>query len=365
MKISTAHRGLLAGLLVGAAACLVPAGALAAKLVLPGCQNVLGSCVTGSASGLDVRVDAILGASVQVGPLPYVALPQDGGFVSEEAVAVQIPEVLTSGTLSTMTAGSINESTGAATSTSIAQVEGLSLLGLVSADLLTAVCTATANANGASADTNGTSVLNLNVFGHRFDVVPPPNTEIPLLLGKAVLNEQTPIVEGGTVVGLSVTLVHVYLDALVAKTDVKVASVSCGASYKRMDGEPEGHFTGGFTLDDGTSRATGGFNVRLKAGLPGGHLEYQDHSAGLDFKSIAITSYGSVENCANFSGFVSEKNEGHYRFRATACDNGEPGTGNDTFAIRVFDEDGTLMYSRGNVWNGRKELLSGGNIQQH
>jgi len=363
MKISMAQRGLLAGLLVGAAACWVPA-AQAGDATLPGCEDVIGSCVTGSAAGLDVRVDAILGASVQVGPLPYVELAQDGGFASEEVVGIQIPDVLTSGTLSTLVAGSVNEATGSASSTSIAQVEGLSLLGLVKADLLTAVCTATADANGASADTNGTSVLNLVVFGKKFNVVPPPNTVIPLLLGKAVLNEQTPIVQGDKVVGLSVTLVHVYLNALVAKTDVKVATANCGASYQPMNGVVDGHFTGGFTLGSGGTKATGGFNVHVDDGYPKGNLEYQDHGAGLNFKSIAVTSVGSANSCVNFEGYVHKDGEGRYRFNATACDNGEPGT-LDTFALEVFDASGALIYQRGDVVSGSSELLSGGNIQQH
>jgi hypothetical protein len=61
-----------------------------------------------------------------------------------------------------------------------------------------------------------------------------------------------------------------------------------------------------------------------------------------------------------FKGTATVNGNPGYYFRVTAQDKAEPGTGKDTFALKIWqgnpDTDGTLLHSSHNI-------LSGGNIQ--
>ena len=86
---------------------------------------------------------------------------------------------------------------------------------------------------------------------------------------------------------------------------------------------------------------------------PAGHLDYQDNAAGIDLVSTAITFFHPPEDngtCASFGGTARLNGDPNHIFTVNACDNGEPGAGNDTFQISIdanYTRSGTL--TRGNI----------------
>ncbi len=93
-----------------------------------------------------------------------------------------------------------------------------------------------------------------------------------------------------------------------------------------------------------------------KKGTAQGNVEYQDHAANLNIKSIQIDTVKiySDKKKGVITGLAQVNGAGSYPFKVYVEDNGEPGKGTDVFKISLP----TYPYSNGAV-------LSSGNIQIH
>ena len=90
--------------------------------------------------------------------------------------------------------------------------------------------------------------------------------------------------------------------------------------------------------------------------MPKGNVEYQDHVAGLNIKSIQINTVATTMDKTKgvITGLAQVNGEGAYPFMAYVEDNGEPGKGTDVFMINLP----TYPYSNG-------DILGFGNVQIH
>lgn len=135
---------------------------------------------------------------------------------------------------------------------------------------------------------------------------------------------------------------------------------------------PEGGFTtgGGWIVpqEDGLNtypnqRANFGFNAKYKNGLSSGHIEFRYSDGYMDLKSTSIEQLvitgGQI---AQFKGWASVNQEEANWFFVKAIDNSDPGTGIDTFEIKVW-APGVSPESDPTERAGG--ILSGGNIVVH
>jgi hypothetical protein len=77
--------------------------------------------------------------------------------------------------------------------------------------------------------------------------------------------------------------------------------------------------------------------------------------------SASITSFSVIgrTTCVTATGTARVNGVAGYTFTVrSACDNGEPGVGTDTFDPSVVDPNGQPFYARSGV-------LTGGNLQRH
>ena len=121
----------------------------------------------------------------------------------------------------------------------------------------------------------------------------------------------------------------------------------------------KGKITGGGTIPIlGDPKATFGINGQYldKSNIPNGNIEYQDHIANLNIKSISIKSVASTldKKKGVITGLAKVNDTGSYPFEVYVEDNGEPGKGVDVFNISIP----TYQYTNG-------AILNGGNIQIH
>jgi len=323
--------------------------------------NTHANSVSGEAFGVSVNV-----AEIKVGPTPHVVLPPDGGMVSDRLLRIAVPNVATSGTLEVVTTGSIGPST--ATAQSSATVEGVNLLnGLVTARVVVAMSSSTARGSTATSDAEGSALIGFSINGSSpTDVTPSPNTRISLAGGVTViLNEQIASGDGVHTSALTVNMIHVvFNDQLTGAItgDIVVSSAHSDVNFVPAPKAGNAFMTGGGKLGTGRDIATFGFNAGSRGGSGlHGQLQYTDHAASLNVHSLSIDSFGLISGtpCVTFSGSARVNNVDGYSFTVnSACDNGEPGVGHDTFDISVSD-------SRGVVVNSRSGTLTGGNLQLH
>jgi len=323
--------------------------------------NTHANSVSGEAFGVSVNV-----AEIKVGPTPHVVLPPDGGMVSDRLLRIAVPNVATSGTLEVVTTGSIGPST--ATAQSSATVEGVNLLnGLVTARVVVAMSSSTARGSTATSDAEGSALIGFSINGSSpTDVTPSPNTRISLAAGVTViLNEQIASGDGVHTSALTVNMIHVvFNDQLTGAItgDIVVSSAHSDVNFVPAPKAGNAFMTGGGKLGTGRDIATFGFNAGSRGGSGlHGQLQYTDHAASLNVHSLSIDSFGLISGtpCVTFSGSARVNNVDGYSFTVnSACDNGEPGVGHDTFDISVSD-------SRGVVVNSRSGTLTGGNLQLH
>jgi len=147
--------------------------------------------------------------------LPAVA-PTDGAMADGEADALSVPGTITTEALTGNTSGSIGD---AAAAQSVATVFNVSLLnGLITASSLTATVSSTSNGVSATSNALGSTFGDLVVNGVRMtsgDGAIAPNTRMNLpAVGYVVLNEQLRAGDGVHSSGLTVNLIHVYLQSL-------------------------------------------------------------------------------------------------------------------------------------------------------
>jgi hypothetical protein len=122
-----------------------------------------------------------------------------------------------------------------------------------------------------------------------------------------------------------------------------------------------GFVTGGGTIIRNGVASNFGFNVKyLKNGQTQGSFLYIEHrpSGDVKLKSNSMQSLSVAGNTGIILGKATLNGIGNYSFRATAVDNGEPGTG-DQFGLGVTSPNGTAVSDL----TFSPVVLSGGNIQ--
>jgi len=203
--------------------------------------------VSGSgAFGESVDVSVLGTGSVSSGPMPTVTLPSGGGGpVTDSLAKVSLPGVLTTGLLNVSTQGT-NLGSHNGTSTSSAQVNGMTLLAalapslggdpLLTADVISSQCTS--NGDGSSGSSN---LVGLEIAGNGEAVSPPPNTTIDVLGAVSVtLNEQIVTNSPGeTAITVNAVHVRLNLDGL-ATGDIILSQSRCRAAGPDVLGGPPG-----------------------------------------------------------------------------------------------------------------------------
>ena len=150
-----------------------------------------------------------------VAVLPAVTA-DDGAMADDAADGMSVPGTITTDALTGVTSGSVAD---AAAAQSVATVFNVSLLnGLITASSLTATVSSTSDGAQATSNALGSTFGDLMVNGVQVtsgDGAIAPNTRMDLPgVGYVVLNEQLPTGDGVRSSGLTVNLIHVYLQSL-------------------------------------------------------------------------------------------------------------------------------------------------------
>lgn len=181
--------------------------------------------VSGEAFGSQITL-----SNMPVEKNPRALLASQGGSAQANVASVTLPGTLTSATEDQVTSGSIT-ATNASTTTS-SSVEQVNVLdGLVTGDLVHAMCACTGDGTTASCNDTGTQFVNVVVNGTPITVPVPPNTTIPIPgIGTVIVNEQTGGGDGMTTSSLTVNAVHVILTGN-PSGDIIVASAHCDVDF--------------------------------------------------------------------------------------------------------------------------------------
>ena len=117
--------------------------------------------------------------------------------------------------------------------------------------------------------------------------------------------------------------------------------------------------TGGGYITAMGNKANFGVTAGIRKGALRGHLTYIDHGKpGLKVKSTRVTAYEEIDATTRFIAGTADINGVAGRYTVLVSDKGEPSKDKDSFAIRLFDVSGKLVYSAAGK-------LAGGNIQLH
>jgi hypothetical protein len=190
--------------------------------------------VSGSgAFGVRVTATVVGGPTVDVGPIPSVNLPADGGDVSDDLASVDADDVLQLGLLEVSSQGAnLGTHQGFASSqASVAEVTAIDFPTLddpvLEASLITAQCTS--NGDGSIGQA---SLVTAALAGESIDVSPPPNTTIPLPgIGQVVLNEQIVTNTPGVETSITVNAVHITVNvAGLVTADIIISQARCRAA---------------------------------------------------------------------------------------------------------------------------------------
>jgi hypothetical protein len=162
------------------------------------------------------------------------------------------------------------------------------------------------------------------------------------------------------------------LEPGVYAVEVTLESFDATASAQLIVYNPRGGFVtgGGWILpeDDGSNtwpdvRANFGFNAKYRRGEPRGHIRFRYTDGYIKLKSTSIEQVvvagGAV---AHFMGWARVNRENGYWFCVKAVDNGQPGTGVDTFEIDIWAPEDSLEDEPTESVGG---ILCGGNIKVH
>jgi hypothetical protein len=190
--------------------------------------------VSGSAFGASATT-----SSGTVVPNPTAVLPPDGGTTEGHVLALDAPGIVSSGTLTANSTGSIGPLSASATSK--AAVEQVNILnGLVTADAVIAMASCTGDGALATCTAVGTTILNLTVNSVNLgNVIPPPNTMITVpLVGTVILNEQTTGGDGVTTASLTVNLIHVVLSGILGTGDIIVGQAHADVDFAPVAVDP-------------------------------------------------------------------------------------------------------------------------------
>src|SRR5690348_6673186 len=156
------------------------------------------------------------------GQSPLAVLPAisgtDGAEADAQGSTQSIAGALSSDFLNSTTSGELGTAEAGAQSTASAASINI-LNGLITADEVVANVTSSRTASTAVSNADGSTFTNLVVAGVPVtsgDAAVAPNTNISLPgVGYVVLNEQVPAGDGVTSSGLTVNMIHVYLQSLV------------------------------------------------------------------------------------------------------------------------------------------------------
>jgi hypothetical protein len=168
---------------------------------------------------------------------PLAVLPPisgtDGAEVDAEGAAVTVANTLSSDFLNSTTSGELD--TAAAGAQSTASAADINILnGLITADEVIANVTSSRTATGAVSNADGSTFQNLVVAGVPVtsgDGPVAPNTNVPLPgVGYVVLNEQTLTGDGATSSGITVNMIHVYLQSPLGGTTGEIIVGSATSS---------------------------------------------------------------------------------------------------------------------------------------
>lgn len=156
----------------------------------------------------------IPGAGVQ--QFATATLPVGGGMADTGQDTIGVAAALGAGSLVAITTGMVDTKVvSAQTSSEAANVSILS--GLITAEQVVALASSYADGVTAGSDASGSSLLGLIVNGTNLgDATPAPNTRIDLPgTGYVVLNEQVTTGDGVTSSGLTVNMIHVFLQSVI------------------------------------------------------------------------------------------------------------------------------------------------------
>src|SRR5438132_630124 len=193
--------------------------ALGLAVVLTAGFAVAGGAQSVGGQAYSTYVNTPLGSS---GQTPLAVLPAvfgtDGAEAEAEGSALNVAGALTSDFINSITSGEIGTAeTGAQSTASAASVNILN--GLITADEVVANVMSSASEGGAFSSADGSTFTNLAIAGVGSlsgDSPLAPNMNISLPgVGYVVLNEQIPSGDGVSSSGLTVNMIHVYLQSLV------------------------------------------------------------------------------------------------------------------------------------------------------
>src|SRR5438046_6793302 len=147
----------------------------------------------------------------------------DGATADAEGSALNVAGALSSDFLNSITSGELGTTESGAQSTASAASVNI-LNGLITADEVVANVMSSVIQDGAFSNADGSTLTNLVVAGVPItsgDAAVAPNTSTTLPgVGYVVLNEQIPSGDGVTSSGLTVNMIHVYLQSLTGATCV-------------------------------------------------------------------------------------------------------------------------------------------------
>jgi len=172
--------------------------------------------ISGQAFGVFVNTPAASQAQAPLAVLPAIS-GTDGDIAHADADVLGVPNTLSSSFLNSTATGAIG--TAEASAQSVASVAQVNVLGgLITASEVIATVTSTRGASGAASNANGSTFENLVVAGvpvTSADATVAPNTQRSLSGGGyVVLNEQIPTGDGVTSSGMTVNMIHVYLQSI-------------------------------------------------------------------------------------------------------------------------------------------------------
>jgi hypothetical protein len=179
----------------------------------------LAQSVSGQAYGAYVNTSIGAVSQSPLAVLPFISLSGvDGDVATAQADALNVGGALSSTFLNSITSGAIG--TTAASAQSTATVANVNILGgLITAKEVIANVASSRTAGGAGSNAIGTTFANLTVAGTPVttgDAPVAPNTQMSLPgVGYVVLNEQIPTGDGVTSSGITVNMIHVFLQSQV------------------------------------------------------------------------------------------------------------------------------------------------------
>src|SRR5712692_1057635 len=276
-------------------------------------------------------------------------LPQSGGAQEASLLDLSVPGLVSAEVVHASTIGQGDRSRSEASVADVAITAGGNT---IAADFLMARAMATCGPGGAS--TSGSSeIARLVINGQAIDVAGTPNqtVQLPLGVGKVVINEQSSSGPGDITVNALHVVVNGVADVVVSSAH---ADITCAPTPPPCSGSD--FVTGGgwiASLSDPAAKANFAVAGGIKNGAFWGHLMYVDHgSNGPRVKGTGVTAYSAVDPTTRDIRGPAEINSQPGNYQSDVSDNGEPGR-NDVFVLKLSNG-----YSHG-------DKLAGGNIQLH